>query len=258
MLWDTAHIGLFDTFLFNSCWHRHKFLKEGRKMTIISLPSAWDWNFQLSDEQQLLFNNPLYYLRTSYDLDSVVVSAKNALRLSGEVLRENCYSMRLSSLPPATDAFALQETILKPEVTAGLIKLWSQCFLRWIIPAQIVGGGNPSQYMQQCILAEEVVCLQHRLKVLSEEQRDQNSQQRIGRNFDVQTRARNLRPHSGLLFGSSGYKTETSQLSSVYITSSFPFSPAVSQQTQHTLIGKLSQYLKETEISHDYEQDVDD
>ncbi|XP_059174650.1 myotubularin-related protein 10-B-like isoform X2 [Physella acuta] len=260
-LWDTVNIGLFETFLFNSCWHRKKFLKEGRKMTIISLPSAWDWKFQLGDEQLLLFNNPLYLLRTSYNLDHVVDSAKTALRLSGEKLRENCYALLLGNPPPTADVFALQETILKPEVTPSLIKLWSQCFLRWIVPAQIVGGGNPSQYMQQCILAEEVVCLKHKLQSLTQQLHElsPHQQSQNGNLMQPQSRLKNPRPHSGLLFGSSGYQSNQKQLSSVYITSSFPFSSGVSQHTQHSLIcGPLSRYLKDTEIDHDYAKDDED
>ncbi|BFY97216.1 hypothetical protein BsWGS_00256 [Bradybaena similaris] len=254
-LWDTVHVGLFETFLFNSCWHRQKFLKEGRKMTIIALPSAWDWKFQLTDEQVLLFNNPLYNLRASYNLDSVVDSAKNALRLTGDHPRGNNYRMHLGSQQSIADIFSLQEAVLKPEVSAGLIKLWSQCFLRWIVPAQIVGGGNPSQYMQQCILAEEIVCLQYKLQILTQ-QSDPESPSKNGRHLEP--RVRSPRPQSGLVFGSTGYQTRSTQLSLVYITSSFPFSPAVSQHTQHALIGKLSQYLTETQIDHDYAHDDDD
>lgn len=260
-LWDTLHIGLFDTFLFNSCWQRKKFLNEARKTTM-SLPSAWDWKFQLGEEQLLLFNNPLYMLRTAYDLDHVVDSAKNALRLSGERLRENRYSLLLGNPPPTADVFALQEVILKPEVTSTLIKLWSQCFLRWIIPAQIVGGGNPSQYMQQCVLAEEVLCLQHKLQLLNHQLQEMqyNADYEDGNHLHQdKCRIKNPRPQSGLLFGSSNYQTTSKHLSTVYITSSFPFSPGVSQHTQHSLIcGPLSRYLKDTEIDHDYAHDDDD
>ncbi|KAH9520425.1 Myotubularin- protein 10 [Bulinus truncatus] len=245
-LWDTVHIGLFDTFLFNNMWHRAKFLKNGRNMTIISLPSAWDWKFHLSDEQLMLFRNPLYTLRNSYDLDTVVESAKTALRQSGEKFRENCYSLLLGSSPPSAYMFALQDTVLKPEVTASLIKVWTQCYLRWIIPAQIVGGGNPSQYVQQCILAEEVICLKHKLQTLIT---DAQESKKTLNDDNSNARSRSARPHSGLLFGSASYQTTSKHLSSVYITSSFPFSPGVSQHTQHSLIcGPLSRYLKDTAI----------
>ncbi|KAK0054062.1 myotubularin-related protein 10 [Biomphalaria pfeifferi] len=243
-LWDTVHVGIFDTFLFNNVRHRRQFLQNGRRLTLLSLPSVWDWKFHLSDEQQLLFKNPLYMLRNIYDLDKVVESAKGALRHSGEKLRENCYRLHLGSSPPSTYMFALQDTVLRPEVTASLIKVWTQCYLRWIIPAQIVGGGNPSQYMQQCILAEEVICLRHKLQTLMDEAH--GTQQTLG---DESRRARGSRPNSGLLFGSTGYQTTSKHLSSVYITSSFPFSPGVSQHTQHSLIcGPLSRYLKDTAI----------
>ena len=214
-------------------------------MTIISLPSAWDWKFQLSDEQLLLFRNPLYILRNSYDLGTVVEGAKAALLHSGGKLRESSYPLLLGSSPPSAYLFALQDTVLRPEVAASLIKVWTQCYLRWIIPAQIVGGGNPSQYMQQCILAEEVICLKHKLQTLIDEMHErQNSREK-----SINPKARGSRPHSGLLFGSTGYQTTSKHLSSVYITSSFPFSPGVSQHTQHSLIcGPLSRYLKDTAI----------
>ncbi|GFN75259.1 myotubularin-related protein 10-a, partial [Plakobranchus ocellatus] len=263
VLWDTANLGLFDTFLFNNCWHRKKFLSENLKMSVFSLPSAWDWKFQLSEEQILLFNNPLYRLRTSYDLDYVVDSAKTALRNSEEVLKENRYSMLLGRLHSSTDIFGLQEVVLKPEVTAGLIKFWSQCFLRWNIPAQIVGGGNPSQYVQQCILTEEVVCLEHKLSSLTRQLRAQLMQppQQQQREDKEMTRLlmKMPRPSSGLMFGSTGYRSTSMQLSSMYITSSFPFTLAVSHNTQHALIcGPLSQYLKDTAIDHNYMQDEND
>ena len=264
VLWDTANLGLFDTFLFNNCWHRKKFLMEN-KLSMVPLPSAWDWKFQLSEEQILLFNNPLYRLRTSYDLDYVVDSAKTALRNSGEMLRENSYSLLLGRPPSNSDIFGLQEVVLKPEVTAGLIKFWSQCFLRWIIPAQIVGGGNPSQYVQQCILTEEVVCLEHKLSALTRQLQNQllqPPQQQVHRRDHLdspQLRLKLPRPSSGLMFGATGYRSSSMQLSSMYITSSFPFTLAVSHHTQHTLIcGPLSQYLKDTAIDHNYMQDEND
>ncbi|RUS88205.1 hypothetical protein EGW08_004037 [Elysia chlorotica] len=266
VLWDTSNLGLFDTFLFNNCWHRKKFLSEN-KQTIATLPSAWDWKFQLSEEQVLLFNNPLYRLRTSYDLDYVVDSAKTALRSSGDALRENSYPLLLGKPPSNAEIFGLQEVVLKPEVTAGLIKFWSQCYLRWIIPAQIVGGGNPSQYVQQCILTEEVVCLEHKLSSLTLQLQKQLMQpphqqqrQRLGENGDdTEMRVRLSRPSSGLMFGATGYSSSSMQLSTMYITSSFPFTLAVSHHTQHTLIcGPLSQYLKDTAIDHNYMQDEND
>ena len=268
-LWDAVHLGIFDNFLFNSCWHRNKFLLDGQKRQVLSLPSAWDWKFHLSDEQILLFNNPLYSLRNSFDLDGVVHSAKTTLRGSGVDSEDFQYPMQLGSPPPSADMFALQESVLKPEVTACLMRVWDQCFLRWIVPAEIVGGGNPSQYMQQCILAEEVICLQHRLQQLTQQKQQPVYAQASGSlsraasqspQLRVRTNAsRDARPQSGLVFGSTGYQSSSRQLSNMFITSSFPFSPGISQTTQHSYIcGPLSRYLKETVIDHDYRKDNDD
>ncbi|XP_050515463.1 myotubularin-related protein 10-B [Diabrotica virgifera virgifera] len=54
-LWDSAHISIFDTFLFNSPHDR--FMAETGSLI---LRSVWDWREQFADKDIILFCNPLY------------------------------------------------------------------------------------------------------------------------------------------------------------------------------------------------------
>ncbi|CAH1112967.1 unnamed protein product [Psylliodes chrysocephalus] len=54
-MWDSAHISIFDTFLFNS--HHDRFMAENGSLI---LRSVWDWREQFVDKDIGLFCNPLY------------------------------------------------------------------------------------------------------------------------------------------------------------------------------------------------------
>lgn len=240
----------------------------------------------MSEDQQMLFNNPLYLLRTSFDLDSLVKSAKTALSSSARVegegkthlrLRENDYSMQLTRPQSMLYLSSNDWSAVKPELGLVFIKLWSQYYLRWAVPLQIVGGGNPSQYLQQCILAEEVICLEHKLTHLthrlnsrvhgvdvddnggySDGSDDSNDQTLSVLRSNAEGGRGAERPHSGLLFGVNGYRSSSTAMSSVYITSSFPFSPWTSENQRSLVTGSLSRYLKDTAIDHDYDPNMTD
>nr|XP_022909063.1 myotubularin-related protein 10 [Onthophagus taurus] len=51
-LWDSVHVSIFDTFIFNSEWDRFKCKP--------NLRSVWDWRQQFSDNDIKFFENPLY------------------------------------------------------------------------------------------------------------------------------------------------------------------------------------------------------
>ncbi|GLV43995.1 uncharacterized protein CBL_12709 [Carabus blaptoides fortunei] len=57
-LWDSAHISIFDTFLFN-CEHDRLIASRDHVNPVI-LRSTWDWGEQFPDKEKELFNNPLY------------------------------------------------------------------------------------------------------------------------------------------------------------------------------------------------------
>lgn len=64
-LWDTAHISIFETFLFDT--ERERILAENDKSNPLILRSAWDWGEQFQEKDKALFKNPLY--NTSSDND---------------------------------------------------------------------------------------------------------------------------------------------------------------------------------------------
>ncbi|XP_066252521.1 myotubularin-related protein 10-A [Euwallacea similis] len=60
-LWDSAHISIFDTFLFN-CQHDRFMASTGNcnSHVPLTLRSVWDWREQFSEKDIALFCNPLY------------------------------------------------------------------------------------------------------------------------------------------------------------------------------------------------------
>ena len=273
-LWDTQQLGLTDTFLFDSAWHRHRFSREGRRLAVVCLPCAWEWHLQFSQEDVLLFNNPLFSLRSTCDLEHVIASARGSLRRSVK----NSASSDTSSAADSSYARTLTEhhsaslgrkkdlfreppsQVLSPvSTTAARLQLWSQCYLRWCVPAQILEGGRPAAYLQQCLLVEEVVCLDHKLRVLEEERRRAVEREGGGAGGGggggEQRKGERLpRPHSGLVFSLESH----SPLNSVQVTSSFPFAAAVTAKTQHKLIsGPLSLYLLDSLVQYDYASSED-
>ena len=249
-LWDTQQLGVTDTFLFDSAWHRQRFYREGRKLAVICLPCAWEWHLQFSEEDILLFNNPLFSLNTMCDLEDVITSARGSLKRAGKNSLVSSYAYRLnefySTATGREDLFKRpsSEVLAPVSTTAARLQLWSQCYLRWCVPAQILKGGQPASYLQQCLLVEEVVCLDHKLKILEEQQKSP-----VGQRLD-----RFPRPQSGLVFSLES----CSPLNSVHVTSSFPFAAAVTTQMQHKLInGPLSLYLHDSLVQYDYANSED-
>ena len=272
--WDTVALGITHTFLYNSMYHRHKLNAQ--------LPSAWDWNFQLSDEDIILFKNPLYSLHSSVNLEEVVESAKGSLKrdqkLNTAESDDHLYHKSLSEYytkgaksglfeKPNTDA------LLPVRSSSALLQVWSQCYLRWSVPAQILGGGRPALYLQQCLLVEEVLCLDHKLRLLQEQAKSVKEREEVetggeGDNatkatLRVSTLSRVPRPQSGLVFSlvdksPKSVSVKSPALDSVHLTSSFPFPAVVTAQSQHKLInGPLSLYLHDSLVHYDYADSED-
>jgi myotubularin-related protein 10/11/12 len=269
-MWDTMQLGITDTFLFNSAHQRKKFP--------CHLPPAWDWSLQFCEEDVVLFNNPLYSLNTTCDLEAVIKSAKGSLKREGseghsKLNTNHSYHRALSeyySDSPLTmskaDLFKKPASdVLLPVLTSlASLELWTQCYLRWSVPAQILGGGPPAQYLRQCLLVEEVVCLNHKLSLLQEQLRTQRQaaeegggEGMVAERGQVTSPQRLPRPQSGLVFSLDKSQTQ-SALDSLHLTSSFPFPATVTAQTQHKLIsGPLSIYLHDSLLQYDYADSED-
>lgn len=243
-LWDSVQLGLFETFLFDGAHQRSRYNVENRVMRQFRLPPVWCWNLQFSNEDQAIFNNPLYVLKCRSQLNGPakgLVPQKNSS--NGTLSRNDAYLYKLNKFYDDIDcdkSAYVNSTLLRPVTGEAVTKLWAQCYLRWQTPAQIVGGGNPSQYFQQCIMMEEVIHLQHRLSSINE-------------------KSHKRRPSSNLIFCSDKQKDQTeSMLDSTYLTSSFPFSPGPRTKNKPSLIfTPISVYLQNSTIDNDYRDSED-
>ncbi|XP_076237687.1 myotubularin-related protein 10-B [Calliopsis andreniformis] len=100
-LWDAAHVSIFDTFIFNCEKDRAAAVTDPHKPLI--LRSVWDWREQFSEQDILLFYNPLYNPR---------------------------------------DVDAREKSIIKPVYNLMNLELWAQCYFRWIPTLEIRNGGQ--------------------------------------------------------------------------------------------------------------------
>ena len=241
-LWDTAHLGLFQTFLFNSDHQRSHFsANEGRNLLRFTLPSAWMWHLQFEAEDFSFFKDPLYTITHDKHI-SRALSETRLLAKPGyqsQMLRNDKYRRRLGNLYDPDKEQSHFVSFLTPLTSAPVIRLWTQCYLRWQVPAQIVSGGSPSQYLQQCHMVEEIIQLEYKAKMLQEEKELQNQS----------------RPRSNLIFS---HHPDTSNvrelLNSTYLTSSFPFAPGSGiheQQMNFAVAQKLNVYLQNSALEFD-------
>lgn len=251
-VWDSIYIGLFETFLFDSPHQQKSLLVGMTKTTVppICLPSVWKWDFQFGNEYRSFFNNPLYLNKA--DIYSQLNNTKprvgkgggkvlaNGDGHSNEANLSQIYSRKLHKLYENEPNLHYKGVVLKPDCSTPLIRLWSQCYLRWLEPAEIIGGGSPAHYMQQCLLVEEVLCLQHKMQSLME---------------DKEKRGRLTRPRSDLIFSFDHVDNANaaSLLNSSVMTSSFPFSPtSPTSKAHHTRVfTPLSSYLENSSLDFD-------
>ncbi|KAL1506237.1 hypothetical protein ABEB36_005634 [Hypothenemus hampei] len=104
-LWDSVHISIFDTFLFN-CQHQRIMASMGSNSHLaLTLRSMWDWREQFSDRDISLFYNPLYD-------DSFKGILEPSVGISNLEIWGQCYFRWLSDLEirrggkPQIDLFA--------------------------------------------------------------------------------------------------------------------------------------------------------
>ena len=202
VLWDTVCLGLFENFIFNSARQRvvtaNRFSMYPGVSPAAKLMSAWDWSKQFSEEELTLFNNPLYITMQLKGFAPRVVSNGN----------RNLYRMNLGD--HHDNSIAVQDAVvLRPDISISCLQFWSYCYLRWLTPVEIIGGGTPSVYIQQCFLVEEIICLQHKIDSL------EKSTQFV----------KSRRPKSDLFFGFECNPSVNARKWNKVLTSSFPFVP---------------------------------
>lgn len=129
--------------------------------------SVWDWSKQFDKDFLSLGRNPLYMTKTDMklrlsedlgDLDGV----QNGTNVAQ--LRKQLYRLKLNGLFETVPKSRTR--MLRPVVQAPRIQFWAYCYLRWVGPLQVVGGGSIMEYLQQCILVEDITVLQHRIHTL--------------------------------------------------------------------------------------------
>ncbi|XP_058792029.1 myotubularin-related protein 10-B isoform X2 [Phymastichus coffea] len=120
-LWDTAHVSIFETFIFNC--EKDRIRATVDPTTHLVLHSAWDWREQFSEQDIQLFYNPLY------------------------------------NVPNLSDN-ATKTKYLKPMCAIPFLEVWSQCFFRWIPHLVIHNGGRNHIEMYTRLLQNDVAQLQ--------------------------------------------------------------------------------------------------
>ena len=182
--------------------------------------SVWDWDKQYDREAMALFRNPLYTARTELNLTQTPKCLLDGLSDKNEIWAavNKIYAKRLNNIYD----FAPEEKtrVLRPVVSAPLIKFWSLCYMRWLTPVEIVGGGTAMEYLQQCMLVEEILVRQYKVTCMEKSVPYQKSE----------------RPNSDLIFSEPVMRTQPEtpatdiqNKSSIYrqsLSSSFPFTPA--------------------------------
>ncbi|XP_056020782.1 myotubularin-related protein 10-A-like isoform X4 [Ostrea edulis] len=250
-LWDSVHMGIFETFLFDCCHQRSRYHIDGRWQQRFCLPSVWDWHMQFSDDDQSFFNNPLYIMQTHPDICDALRKSKPCQPSQHHKISKKLYSYELQNIEgvdfcsEGMKSEKISRSELTPLTGAACMKLWSQCYIRWQTPAQIIGGGNPSQYLQQCVMVEEILCLLHKIEVLKKNN---------AKSANSLTRTR-----SDLVFSMALDTPRTTELlTNSYLTSSFPFSSIQRlSREEKAVFTPISLFLEHSNIDYDYSNDED-
>ena len=255
-LWDSICLGLFDNFIFNSSRERMsavpRFSIFQTTDTTPNLLSVWDWSLQYGPDDMALFNNPLYLIHTELrpELSNIrfaetqAAKKKESFQNGSDPVQNGLYARRLNAqLDETLRGQDPVQQILQPVVEAPLLKFWSYCYLRWLTPVQIITGGAPAEYLQQCILIEEILCLQHKISALQ-----------TATPFNKANRK-----NSDLIFSAinTPQTPRTKPTWSSVLTSSFPYSPSAT--TGHvTFFGAPLSAFLERSLVMDSDDDLND
>lgn len=254
-VWDTAFLGIFDTFLFNNDHQRFNFFKsQDKNIKQFRLPSAWKWDLQLNTEDLSFFKNPIYFITHNEEL---LASLKDIydMSITGDFVKKSrqnakCKSLERQLKTEGRAAVVFSQDykevidVLNPQTSAPCIHLWTQCYLRWQTPAQILSGGTPASYLQQCHMVEEIVQLQHKVSMLQ-----------LRKTASVE-----FRPRSNLIFSHQPDAPNISELlNSTLVTSSFPFSPGPALKDKQFSFIPVMAYLRESSLEWEkYMEDKDE
>ena len=252
-IWDSAFVGLFDTFLFNNDHQRLNYSKnQDKNIKQFHLPSAWKWDLQLNSEDLSFFRNPMYYITHNEELLSSLKDIHD-ISVTGAFVKQSRQKAKCKSLEnrfrndgKASVQFSQDYKelidVLSPQTSVPWLHLWAQCYLRWQAPAQILSGGTPASYLQQCHMVEEIVQLQHKVSML-----------KLRNTSSVE-----FRPRSDLIFSHQPDAPNISELlNSTIVTSSFPFSPGPALKDKKFTVPVVA-YLRESSLEWDKYVDHDE
>lgn len=202
-IWDSVGLGMFRNFIYNGPLDRSSVQKSflvdqtlRSKQTTNRAPfpkSVWNWKLQFLPEDVAFFTNPLY-------------SAAEQIR----GLRTRRDKTTVKTMKP-----------MVPCCNIAALKFWDNCYLRWLGPLEIIGGGKPAEYIAQTIMMEDIASLQMAITELEEASAAKpTNEQRLNR-------------VSPFVYGdnSSLLRRKLSK----HVSSSYPFSPTQSA-THHTLL----------------------
>lgn len=135
--------------------------------------------------------------------------------------------------------------ILDPITSPAMLKFWCNCYMRWLTPLQIIGGGAPSEYLTQCILVEEIVHLQHKVKNLQQAKPQSNAEKR---------RSELIFSHTVVPPTPTTPRPNTPNVANMdIVTSSFPFTPRRRDYGSHvSFMGTpISLFLENSDVFND-------
>ncbi|XP_054693387.1 myotubularin-related protein 10 isoform X2 [Grus americana] len=123
ILYDSARISLFGTFLFN-CPHQR--VKESTEFAIskniqlgdekgLRFPCVWDWSLQFTSRDRLLFHNPLYIGKSAPCVQNGAVKTFKRAKKN--------YSSTLRGVPPALKNGIISEQEFLPRRNSLILKL---------------------------------------------------------------------------------------------------------------------------------------
>ncbi|KAF8795152.1 Myotubularin-related protein 10-A like protein [Argiope bruennichi] len=184
-LWDSCRISLFDTFLFSSHKNRNEAIVTSAHNNSFSLRSVWIWSRQFSKNDLRLFCNPLYILN-KYRVSSPNRKTNKMERpKSFSCMKDTAQSQaRPLVLKKTTDIAPIvwnedEENLLRIDPFMKSLKLWHQCYLRWIPLAHILGGGPPVLFLTNLKICNEIQALEKKINSRSKQSKPPSRHRRV-------------------------------------------------------------------------------
>jgi hypothetical protein len=147
-----------------------RFTKLADKKFTNSLLNVWDLSKQYSLSDLSLFKNPAFKIISNVvqEIDSDEMEPpKRTIKLLAKYYKEK-----------PTDAFINVDLLgdhsrslsdqLYPEIYCCQLTFWSVCFLRWLTPIQVMGGGLSMEYILESLLQEEVKSIENTIQQMQQ------------------------------------------------------------------------------------------